>query len=122
MSRRRLTERDRLLRGVKESEWTRRVVQMAKTAGWLVHHSRPAINQRGRWLTALSGTPGLPDLVMVKPPRVIFAELKRQNLAVFTDDQRRWLDALRACYGIEVYVWRPSDVVEVGETLGLLAA
>lgn len=48
---------------------------------------------------------GFPDLVLVRRPRVIFAELKSDR-GTLTDAQRAWLDELRAC-GQEAYVWRP---------------
>jgi VRR-NUC domain-containing protein len=105
----RLTDRERLLRTVPERDWTHSVIRMATTAGFLVHHSRPALNQRGRWATWLEGSPGLPDLILVKPPRVLFVELKRQAGGVLSPHQLRWWDALRACPGVEVYLWKPGD-------------
>ena len=69
--------------------------------------------------------PGVPDLLMVKPPRVIFMELKRQkgrldNRVRFTRGSRRvpprrlptqeeWFNALLECPGIEAYLVRPRD-------------
>ena len=118
MVRARLTDQERLLRQVKESAWTRQVIQLARTLGWRVHHSRPAINQRGRWLTPLAGAAGLPDLVLVKPPRVVFAELKRQHGYELSEGQRAWLEDLSRCPGVESYVWKPGDVREVATLLG----
>jgi len=53
-------------------------------------------------------TPGWPDIVLVRPPSVIFAELKTAT-GRLTPAQRTWLDALDGCPGVEAYLWRPSD-------------
>jgi hypothetical protein len=59
---------------------------------------------------------GFPDLVLVKPPRLIFAELKsshgRLSLA-----QGAWLTLLRRVPCVEVYVWRPEDKQHIAEVL-----
>ena len=48
-----------------------------------------------------------PDLVLIRRPRIIFAELKAED-GVVSEEQQAWLDDLRAC-GQEVYIWKPSD-------------
>jgi len=60
---------------------------------------------------------GLPDLVLCKPPRLIFAELKTEK-GIVSPHQQEWLDALAQCLGVEVYLWRPSDIEKVVEILG----
>jgi hypothetical protein len=57
---------------------------------------------------------GFPDRVLVRE-RVIFAELKREK-GKPTDSQIEWLDQL-AFAGAEVYLWRPSDLEEIGQIL-----
>lgn len=53
---------------------------------------------------------GLPDLILVRPPRVLFVELKRERTsAKVTREQAGVLDMLAQCPGVESYVWRPSD-------------
>ena len=95
---------------MKEVELQRNVEELFRLRGWLVHHTRVA---RG-------SEPGLLDLVMIRPPRVIFAELKTQkgqldNRMRWTKGGRRlptqkeWFEALQTCPGVEVYLWRPSD-------------
>ena len=108
-----ITARERLLREVLEKNWTTEVVALAKKCGWLVHHSRPAMNKAGRWATWLQGEPGLPDLILLRPPRLIVAELKRQHRATTTEHQERWLEAFRSVPGCEVYLWKPSDADRV---------
>lgn len=57
---------------------------------------------------------GFPDRVLIRE-RVIFAELKREKTKP-TEEQVRFLDGLAAA-GAEVYVWRPSDLDEIGRIL-----
>ena len=51
---------------------------------------------------------GEPDLRLVRPPRVIFAELKAHK-GRLTDAQANSLELLRRCPGIETYLWWPED-------------
>jgi hypothetical protein len=92
----------------REKEFQQAVIDLARLMGWRVHHTRPALTQLGRWLTPLQGDAGFPDLVLCRPPRVIFAELKRAG-GRLTPAQRGWLEALQACAGVECYLWTPAD-------------
>lgn len=60
--------------------------------------------------------PGFPDLVLVRPPRVIFAELK-VGRGVLTPYQRVWRDALLRCPGVEYFCWYPRDLLEIERVL-----
>ena len=91
-----------------ERELQRAVVELARLMGWRVHHTRPALTQRGRWLTPIQGDAGFPDLVLCRPPRLILAELKRVG-GKLTAEQQAWLEALQACAGVECYLWTPND-------------
>ncbi len=91
-----------------ERDFQQAVIDLARLMGWRVHHTRPALTQRGRWLTPIQGDAGFPDLVLCRPPRLILAELKRVG-ARPTPQQQGWLDALSACTGAEVYLWTPAD-------------
>jgi hypothetical protein len=59
---------------------------------------------------------GWPDLVLVRPPRLIFAELKSESGQVRAN-QTEWLDVLRLLPAAETYLWRPSDWDELVEVL-----
>ena len=59
---------------------------------------------------------GLPDLIMIRPPRVIFAELKRQSGRLRTA-QAAVLGLLHACPGVEVYLWKPEHLEEIKRIL-----
>ena len=91
-----------------EREFQRAVVELARLTGWRVHHTRPALTRRGRWLTPIQGDAGFPDLVLCRPPRLILAELKRVG-GKPTAEQQAWLEALQACAGVECYLWTPAD-------------
>lgn len=60
---------------------------------------------------------GFPDLVMVRPRRLVFAELKRERGRV-SQEQTQWIFELQGA-GAEVYLWRPSDLLS-GKILGTL--
>jgi hypothetical protein len=83
--------------------------KLAKMAGgrWMTYHTRFS---RG-------SEPGWPDLVLlsVRQHRLIVAELKREGEQP-TAAQELWLGAL-AAVGIEVAVWRPSDLPEIAAVL-----
>jgi VRR-NUC domain-containing protein len=93
---------------VSEFELQRAVVEAARLFGWLVAHFRPARTARG-WRTPVAADgAGFPDLVLVKPGRLVFAELKAAT-GRLSDEQARWLAALGLSERCEVYVWRPAD-------------
>ena len=51
---------------------------------------------------------GWPDVALVRPPRMILAELKRDGQKP-TPAQEKWLELLKRVPGIEVFCWRPAD-------------
>lgn len=74
-----------------------------------------------RWRTfhtydARRSAEGFPDLVLVRPPRLIFAELKSDTGDV-SPEQRKWIEALGACAGAQAFIWRPIDWVQIVEVL-----
>jgi len=104
---------------VRERHLQNAIVKAARLLGWLVHHTRPALSQTGRWHTPLQGHRGFPDLVLVYPAQdeneqtaVIFAELKSERGRV-SDAQRCWQEALMRAQGVEYYIWRPSDLPSI---------
>ncbi len=100
---------------ISERDFQDQIIELAHIYGWAVAHFRPAMKQDGSWRTAVSadGT-GFPDLVLVRSPRLIFAEVKSEEGKV-TSEQSSWLRNLAAAKQ-DVYLWRPSDwegIVEV---------
>jgi hypothetical protein len=91
---------------VSEEDFQRAVTDALTLFGWRWVHFRPARTTRG-WRTALSGSPGYPDISAVRGERILFVELKAAK-GQLRDEQRSWLSALGAA-GAEVHCWRPSD-------------
>jgi hypothetical protein len=90
-----------------EKAWQAQVIDLAKLYGWTYYHT----------FLSVRSTPGFPDLLLVRPPRIVIAELKAEGKGA-TAHQQRWLDLLAACPGVEVYLWRPADLPRVVEVLG----
>lgn len=94
------------LPAVTEKDFQKQVVDLARILGWTVYH--PMLS---KWSER-----GWPDLTMVRPPRLVLAELKREK-GTTSPDQDRWLGMLAACPGVEVFLWKPSDLERVAEIL-----
>lgn len=90
---------------ISERQFTQQVGDMAKLMGWLRYHT---------WLAKHSPA-GFPDEVLVRPPRLVFAELKSED-GTLSASQETWLTELAAT-GAEVYVWRPSMLDGIAECL-----
>lgn len=95
-----------VLKPQSERDWQATVLQYAALRGWRAYH-----NPDSRRSTA-----GFPDLVLVRRPHVVFAELK-SDTGRLRPEQVQWLDELRAC-GVMAVVWRPADWPEVERVLG----
>lgn len=94
------------LPAVTEAQFQRQVIDLARIFGW--QHYHPTLS---RWSAR-----GWPDLVLCRPPRLLLAELKREN-GKSTPEQDAWLALLRACPGVETYLWRPSDLIVIAAIL-----
>ncbi len=90
------------LPAITERQWQRQVVDLAKTLGWACYHTTFS-----KWSES-----GWPDLAMARPPRLLLVELKSEKGKV-TPAQQRWLELLEACSGVEVHLWRPSDLERI---------
>lgn len=95
-----------------ERSFQGQVVAYARMTGWVAWEDKatnmPRACRRCRapiqWPRNAAGHP---DLLLIRVPRVVWAELKSER-GRLSDDQRAWIAALRAS-GQEVYIWRPSD-------------
>jgi hypothetical protein len=87
-----------------EREWQSQVTQAARLLGWRVYHTHDSRRSE----------PGWPDLALVRD-RLVMAELKTDT-GRLSKAQRDWVTSL-ANAGVEVYVWRPSDIDHVLRTL-----
>jgi hypothetical protein len=86
---------------------------------WRIYHTRMSKGSHA----------GFPDLVLVRPPRLVFVELKTET-GKLTRAQEDWMDDLAMCGAwhnrpppghlgtvIETYIWRPSARDEIQRLL-----
>lgn len=92
--------------GISEKQFQAQVLQLARLTGWLCYHTHDSRRS----------APGFPDLVLIRPPAIIFAELK-SAAGKLRPEQKVWLEILQRCPGVKVFVWRPSSWKEIQETL-----
>lgn len=90
-----------------EAELQDAVITMAHVLGYRCAHFRPAQVRNGRWATPVGADgAGFPDLVIAKPGRLIFAELKSAR-GVLSPAQIEWACSLRGSGALH-RVWRPE--------------
>lgn len=91
------------------------VVDAARLFGYRVFHTRPARTGKG-WRTPVQyDGKGFPDLVLARPGRLMFVELKTGGGTV-SQEQAGWIDVLSTT-DAEMYVFTnqhwPDRVLEV---------
>jgi hypothetical protein len=114
-----VTQGRELMMAITEKQFEAQVKDLAKMFGWLYYHTWRSIHSPA----------GFPDVVMVRPPRLIFAELKSET-GQLTEPQKKWLDMLEESGYVanieslgevyrmpEVYLWRPSMIEKITEVL-----
>jgi hypothetical protein len=98
-----------------EDAWLSWVVDYATRVArppWRIYHTRYSKGSHA----------GFPDLVMVRPPRLIFAELKTDT-GRLTRAQTEWRDDIQAVAdwpeggAVEWHEWRPADRPEIERIL-----
>ncbi len=90
---------------VTEAQFQDQVRQAALWAHWAFYHTHDS----------RKSDEDFPDCIMLRPPRMIVAELKIEGKDP-TPGQEFWLDLFKRCGG-ETYVWCPSDIDRVMEIL-----
>lgn len=81
-----------------ERHFQQQIEQLAGFYGWdLRYHTHDSRRSHKGW----------PDLVLCRPPEILFLELKAEKTRV-TSEQNAWIAALTAC-GLEAGIYRPSD-------------
>ena len=104
------------IKGPLERDFLNNVLELANFLRWRRAHFRPAMTKWG-WRTPVQADGrGFPDLILVRPPRLLVVELKsdKGTLSVF---QEEWLLDFRGVPGVEVYVWKPVDWDKLGKIL-----
>jgi hypothetical protein len=92
---------------VTEKQLQAQVVQLAHLSGWRCYHTHDSRRS----------APGFPDLVLVRPPRCLFVELKTTT-GRLRPEQAAWLEALAEVERApETFLWRPGDFGDIQSTL-----
>ena len=94
-----------------EAEFQKQIVELAQLRGWRVFHDHDSRRNAA----------GLPDLILVRSGRLIFAELKSEKGRV-SEQQLDWLrdldEVAESSLGkVLVDVWRPADWTTIEEEL-----
>ncbi len=92
------TGRQILAATMTEAEMQDGIVAHARLHGWTDYHT----------YDSRRSPQGFPDLVLVRPPEVLFWELKTTKGRV-RPQQRTWLDLLGSCQSVEAALIRPAD-------------
>ena len=90
---------------ISETELREQIRDLCKYTGWKFYFT---------W-NSYHSPKGLPDLILRKKPRLIFAELKSEK-GELSDAQLDWYFDLKES-GFEVYIWRPSMFNQIVEIL-----
>ena len=130
------------MKGISETAFSGQVEHLLRLFQWHWMHPRPARTLHG-WRTAIAGYAGYFDYTAVRPPRLLFIELKDEKTKL-TPEQEEWFELVRECQrtvmleplkvkggtayvrlnnGLsticipEVYLWRPHQIDEIAEIL-----
>ena len=91
---------------VSEEDFQQSITDLAGLNGFLVYHTHDSRRSQ----------PGFPDLVLCRPPYLLFVEVKRER-GVVSQDQALWLKWLGESDSITAEVWRPSSWRELASRL-----
>jgi hypothetical protein len=83
---------------ISEKRWQDDVLEIATLFDWRCYHT----------FDSRRSNPGFPDLILVRPPVLIAAELKTDKGRV-SPAQQNWLTTLGECHQIHTRLWRPAD-------------
>ena len=107
---------EKMTRNAPEKILQDKVIHLAKMNGFMVQHSRPVKQADGRWLTAIQGDAGFPDLVLAHAQRgVLFIELK-SDTGRLTAGQVAWQRNINP--HCEYWLVRDADLSMLARRLG----
>lgn len=91
---------------ISEKQFQAQILQLARINGWKAYHTHDSRRS----------AKGFPDLCLVRPPVVVFAELKSEA-GKLRPEQAAWLEDLGRCKRVHTALWRPSSWTEIQKTL-----
>ena len=119
-----------------ESAFQQTVVNLAIYTRWRPFHAPDGGHSGGKLARGQIRTGfGFPDLLLIRPPRLIVAELKAEKTSArvtvaecekrpdwlahrdLTEDQALWLGLFGELAQVEAYIWRPSDISDIRRIL-----
>lgn len=92
--------------GLTETQFQTTILELARSRCWVDYHTLDSRGSQGGW----------PDLVLIRPPQLLFVELKAPKGRV-SALQQFWLDGLGVA-GVDARLWRPADWDEIVDVLG----
>jgi hypothetical protein len=95
-----------LAKSMSERDYQEAIVEAARVCGWRVYHTHDSRHSPA----------GFPDLVLVRPPQLLFVELKSAR-GVVSADQRDWIADLRHSTTVKAGIFWPQDEDELLELL-----
>ena len=89
-----------------EKQWLAQVRQYARAQEWMTYHTLHSVGSEPGWI----------DLVCLRPPVLVLAELKAAG-GRLTPHQLQWLTGLRQVERVSTHLWYPADWGEVETVL-----
>lgn len=89
-----------------ETTFQRRLTDLAESEGWLVSHT----GKGRKYLT--HAAKGFPDLVLVKPPTLLFLELKDRT-GKPGPEQTKWVSRIQRCTQVQAFFADQDDAEHV---------
>ncbi len=101
---------------ISEKAFRAQLVEVARGYGWLCWYDLATNTHRrcpkcGETIHSPRNPPGWPDLTLLKPPLLLYRELK-VGKGRLSPHQERWRDALLAA-GQDWAEWRPEDMATI---------
>jgi len=94
--------------GISEKTFSQQVYDLARYCGWRGFRFPP-------W-RATATSPGVPDLWLLRPPKLLVIELKSEK-GKLSPAQEEWLGALQHVETIEAFCWKPAHWPLIEEAL-----
>lgn len=83
-----------------EAAFQKLVTQVATSHGWRWFHVERGRGRDGRWITATTGAPGVPDLWLTRGGQLVVLELKRATGGRDRPGQAEWIAELAKVPGV----------------------